>query len=440
MRILCNQRVAIIIGLLFIGNATADPFIQVGIDKTDITPKKAMPLWGYSSRTDPFSGVYDPLYCRTLVFDDGKTKAAIVSLDLGRTPPGHWVNTIRTHAKETYGIDSLLLCATHTHAAPNLGPDHAPHPWIKTVVDNIYLSIEKAQRHMQPAVFKTGQGSVDITYDRRVINEDGSVMMLWDNRERKFTHPVDQRIKVLQINNTQSQPIATLVHYACHPVISGNKNMRVSAEIPGVICAYVREQVGGECLFLQGACGEINPYLAALLQQDANAYAQLVEEAQKAAKEVVRIVQQAEPADAKEYAIRYKDVPVSFGFRHAVTDERLTTMLRSYFSEAQWQGISQPGFRMKASVSLLMLGDTFAWAGFPGEFFDDFQAELADDSPVAHTFFVGYCNGYYAYFPTIQAAAQGGYGASWGLIAEAGAGERFVDKAIIGLYELLGKL
>jgi len=440
MRILYCHRATIIMALLFTANAPAGPFLQVGIDKTDITPQKAMPLWGYSSRTDPFSGVYDPLYCRTLIFDDGVTKAAIVSLDLGRTPPGHWVDTIRAHAKAKYGIDSLLLCATHTHAAPNLGPDHAPHPWIKTVVDNIYLSIEKAQRRMQPALFKTGQGSVDITYDRRVINEDGSVTMLWDNHEREFTHSVDQRIKVLQINNTQSQPIATLVHYACHPVISGNKNMRVSAEIPGVICSYVGEQIGGECLFLQGACGEINPYLAALLQQDKNAYSQLVEEAEKAAKEIVKIIQQAKPTDAEDYAIRYKDVPVSFGFRHALTDERLTKMLKTYFSEAQWEEISQPDYRMRTSLSLLMLGDTFAWAGFPGEFFDDFQVELADHSPVAHTFFVGYCNGYYAYFPTIQAAAQGGYGASWGLIAEAGAGEQFVDQAIIGLYQLLDKL
>jgi hypothetical protein len=32
------------------------------------------------------------------------------------------------------------------------------------------------------------------------------------------------------------------------------------------------------------------------------------------------------------------------------------------------------------------------------------------------------------------------YGASWGLIAAAGTGERFVDQAIIALYQLLGQL
>ena len=87
-----------------------------------------------------------------------------------------------------------------------------------------------------------------------------------------------------------------------------------------------------------------------------------------------------------------------------------------------------------------MLGEEIAWAGFPGEFFDDFQVDLRRRSPVANTFFVGYCNGMYSYFPTIKAAAEGGYGASWGLLAEAGTGEQMVDKAVIGLYQLLGKI
>jgi hypothetical protein len=56
MGILYSQRVTLISVLLFITHATAGPLIQVGIDKTDITPQEAMPLWGYSSRTAPVGG------------------------------------------------------------------------------------------------------------------------------------------------------------------------------------------------------------------------------------------------------------------------------------------------------------------------------------------------------------------------------------------------
>jgi len=54
---------------------------------------------------------------------------------------------------------------------------------------------------------------------------------------------------------------------------------------------------------------------------------------------------------------------------------------------------------------------------------------------------LGYTNGYFGYFPTIVAAAQGGYGASnsntW---VEVGAGERMVDHAVTRIYEMLGRL
>jgi neutral ceramidase len=115
-------------------------------------------------------------------------------------------------------------------------------------------------------------------------------------------------------------------------------------------------------------------------------------------------------------------------------------LLQGFFSEDGLERFLNSDQILEADVSLLMLGKAIAWAGFPGEFFDDFQVDLRRRSPVANTFFVGYCNGMVSYFPTIAAAAEGGYGASWGLLAEAGTGERMVDKAVIGLYQMLGKL
>ena len=57
------------------------------------------------------------------------------------------------------------------------------------------------------------------------------------------------------------------------------------------------------------------------------------------------------------------------------------------------------------------------------------------------SFFMGYANGYYRYFPTIRAAGEGGYGASGATTwVEAGAGERMVEHALAKTYEMLGRL
>jgi hypothetical protein len=62
-------------------------------------------------------------------------------------------------------------------------------------------------------------------------------------------------------------------------------------------------------------------------------------------------------------------------------------------------------------------------------------------SPVPASFFLGYTNGYFAYFPTIAAAARGGYGANSTVNpSEVGTGERMLDTGLISLYELLGML
>lgn len=432
---------SIVLAVFFLNLAVwANPTLKVGVGRTEITPTEPMRLYGYSSRTAPFVGIFDPLFCRSVVFDDGATKAAIISLDSGTIPQGDWLDTISARLAGKYNIDHVLLAATHSHAAPQLGTHDQPIAWNEVIAARIYQAVEHALANMQTAHFKIGSGSLDITYDRRVVGADGRVTMLWQNHERQPTKPVDQRISVLHIQDPDDKPIATLVHYACHPVISGNKNNRVSAEIPGAVCSYVDKALGGECIFLQGACGDVNPYLAGYLQEDTAAYEVLITESEKVAREVVEAVHRARPIEQDDWTIHYKQRTVSFGLRHPASDERMKDLLGGFFSDEGRQRFLESDRRLEADVSLLMLGNAIAWAGFPGEFFDDFQVDLRERSPVANTFFMGYCNGMYSYFPTIEAAAEGGYGASWGLLAEAGTGERMVDSAIIGLYQLLGKL
>ena len=56
-------------------------------------------------------------------------------------------------------------------------------------------------------------------------------------------------------------------------------------------------------------------------------------------------------------------------------------------------------------------------------------------------FFFGYCNGYHQYFPTIEAAAEGGYGADSQVApVEVGAGEQLMNTALTWVFQMQGKL
>jgi hypothetical protein len=60
---------------------------------------------------------------------------------------------------------------------------------------------------------------------------------------------------------------------------------------------------------------------------------------------------------------------------------------------------------------------------------------------VPNALFLGYTNGYFDYFPTIAATAEGGYGAAdSNTYVEVGAGERMLRHALVRIYEMLGRL
>ena len=96
---------------------------------------------------------------------------------------------------------------------------------------------------------------------------------------------------------------------------------------------------------------------------------------------------------------------------------------------------------LQLPVATVLLNKRIALMTVPGEAFVEFQINWRDRCPVRDAFFLGYANGYYGYFPTIQAASRGGYGGAdataW---VEVGAGERMVDHAVISIYRMLGRL
>ena len=53
---------------------------------------------------------------------------------------------------------------------------------------------------------------------------------------------------------------------------------------------------------------------------------------------------------------------------------------------------------------------------------------------IPNTFVFGYCNKTFGYFPTVNAAWEGGYGGREATLVEVGAGERFVTKTLANLY------
>ena len=416
--------------------------LEVGVATVDITPPLGMPMRGYSSRKELSNGIWDPLYAKSIVFDDGNKCVSFVVLDLIGPPPKDVCERIRQKAEKELQVSSILFLAIHTHAGPDLKPDlpSKEKPWLPTLEAKIYEVINHAVSSKSPVTVEIGYGSADISYDRRVVNPDGTVKMLWSNPDRVKNTPVDQTVGVVGFKAKDGKWIAILVHYACHPVVFEGSNLKYSAEFPGVMRNYVDECLGGTCLYLQGACGEINPYDRPR-ESNQDTYMKLKQTGIALGKEVVRITKSMKPVKEDTLSLRTYQYTTNLKYRYDLNNEKVKEFYIKQGGKEYYEKLlrDRPSI-IKAETPIVLLGKEIAWVGFPGEFFDDFQIALRNRSPIPNTFFLGYCNDVFSYFPTIQAASEGGYGASYSTYVEVGAGERLVDNAIIRLHTITGNL
>lgn len=413
--------------------------LRAGVAKVDITPPAGLPLWGYAARKEVSRGTMDPLYAHVLVLGTSEKSIAIVTVDLGRSfgPASH--DRLRTAVKKSSNISHVLVSATHSHSGPVIRDENASE-WETATVDKIAIAIDEAEQNSQEARIGIGYGKIYVGHNRRLVNQDRTITWLDRNLTKIPTAPVDPVITVLRIDSEYGSPLAILVNYACHPVIFGPDNLKYSAEFPGVLTKVVQQSFGSKplCLFLQGAAGDINPYHAVTpLSEDAAAMRdwtgeELAMEAVRVAKAICTEASEASTIDCIEDQIDFNLRWQPDAFRQALQD----------FGKEHFES-SAPSIQAQWSLPTVtvLINKWIAFMTMPGEPFIEFQLNWRDHCSVPDCLFLGYTNGYFGYFPTIAAAAEGGYGANsattW---LEVGAGERMLNQSLVRVNEMLGRL
>ena len=391
---------------------------NAGVSQVNITGPIGSTMYGYGARGSALStGVHDSLYARTLILSDGRVKVALVTLDMGAIYATS-TRRIRKGLSEKLGLNHLMLIASHSHSTPtNL--ENFPSegdPWLKEIERRITRSIIDANQNLQPAFIASSKGEVNEGFNRRLVKVNGEVTMMWRNEERIPTSPLDYELGVIHIK-TKDKSLATLVNFACHPVVLGPDNLEYSADYPGAVSRKVSEAIGGQVMYLPGAQGDINPF-EDKQPVEQGGFEQVDRLGSEIAKEVQRLIGRM---------VHYESNLEMF-VRKEVIDL------------AKRQDVNRIHRDVPAEISTLLVGNNLAFGFFPGEFFVEHGLSLKSRSPIENTFFVGYTNDHLTYFPTIQATTEGGYGAATRTFVEVGAGERLVNRVLINLLYLAGKI
>jgi len=387
-------------------------------------------MWGYGARHDFLStGTLDALYATALVVQAGTNKLAIVGLDLGRAPSERSLQNIRNRIQGEAGIQHSFIAGSHTHHGPVLeladedgkgrGRFNAALRYYKELEDGIVAAIFDAHANLQTARIAVGSVKLD-GFNR--------------NRHTKIEpKPVDRDLAVIRFDDSAGRPVALLVNFSAHPTMIQAGELKFSADYIGAMRTAIEKEFGAQAVFMQGASGD--------LSVNQGSHKGHVAFGEALGREAVRVVSGLTPKEVERPSLTVREERFKFSSRTDLSNPFTRAAYSvAFFPElvANYADEYAEGVRPRLTVALLN-GD-IALVGASGEFFCNHAIRLKERARAGHVFFFGYCNGYHQYFPTIEAAAEGGYGADNAVApAEVGAGERIADTALTWLYQMRGK-
>jgi len=430
--------------------------MEMGFSRVRITPPLGTSLCGqvFEYRA---KGVESELYATAMVLDDGSAQAAMVSCDVILLTTDT-AREVREAAAQRTGIpaEHIIVSATHTHSGPStmaiLGAA-SDHGYIESMKDGIVEAIAAARGQARPGRLEVAQGTLaGYAFNRRFLMSDGTVAthpFKLDPHIVEQEGPDSEALTVFCATDDAGKAMGAAVHFACHATVMERNNELVSADFPGKAAEFVRQGLGEgvECLFLQGASGnicQVNPrdgsrkevglawtkeMGAAIGEKALGLMREGAVEARgrlRAATRTIEIARREIPPELLAWAQRHEPVDTElptlsdYGSEHYAQDKGAVVSVEEIFRTPHWANFYASEIKILESLrreqpmlplTLTVLAqDNWALAAIPAEVFIEHAQTIGKRSPFAMTAVVTLANGWNGYIPTKRAFARaGGY-------------------------------
>jgi hypothetical protein len=207
------------------------------------------PVWiaGFGNKRAA-NGVHDDLWARTIVFDDGKTRIAIVALDVIGFMNDDVID-VRKQIPAGTGVTYTIVTSTHSHEGPDLLGLWGKTPF-RSGVDKDYLEYVKRQ------IVKSVENAVaGIRPARLEVSEDltGALHMVKDTRDPQV---FDAGLRLIRAVDTESgKTLGSLISWGNHPETLWGKNLLITSDFPHYVREGVEKAIGGVAVYINGAVG-----------------------------------------------------------------------------------------------------------------------------------------------------------------------------------------
>ncbi len=432
-----------------------------GFGRADITPTDSVPMVGYGDENKRKSvGFLDPIYANCVALQDetGETVILVV-LDL----VGLWdsqVESVKQAVMKTTGVakDHVMVSVTHDHGAPGL-TGTLPIRYRSYIFDQMGKAAAEAVADLKPATASVGSAEVEgLNFVRHYLLANGKYAgdNFGDFTAAAITaheSEADHTARLLRFEREGAKDIL-VVNFQVHCTATGGMNRTdVSADIAGSIRDTIEAQAEVNCIYMQGACGNINPtsrIAGETLTTDYKAYGKRFwEQAAPALEQMTPVklgliklsgnlryegtVDHSRDGQIKAASEIYNNFMKTGDREQSVIDGRPYDIHSCYHAEAIIAKASE-GPTLSLELNTIGFGDVAIFT-CPYEIFDVNANYVRDNSPYAMTLCMAYCNGHRSYIASAESFKNGSYEADQCRFVP-GTGEELAEQYVSMLKEL----
>lgn len=239
--------------------------IKFGLGRECIDPEMPISLAGYFNRR-MWDRVLDDIEVRAVVLKSGGEYAAVIQFDLLCVTFRLYKAVAREIARakiKNISMKNTLVCAIHTHTAPDINGDPNSDAYIRFAARKAAEALKAAAEELTPGELLGGMTQdARFLFNRRYWMKDGSVVTNPGKLNGEIVRPegeIDPQIPLLAIRTDAGLAllISSIVNHT--DTIGG---CGVSADWPGFLRRALEPEMapGGMVLHLIGASGNINHF------------------------------------------------------------------------------------------------------------------------------------------------------------------------------------
>ena len=358
-------------------DAQFDPDIDKWTDVNGNNQFDAVWMAGFQNKRAA-QGVKDDLMAVAAVIDDGQTRIGIISADtIGLMRK--FVLSVREEIPAEWGLDYVMVHATHNHEGPDTQGLWGPK-FLKSGVDDVYM--ERLKKNFISA-FEMAIDNLEPAQMSLALISTNPLTPIKDKRKPIV---IDDDIRAILFNRPDGSIIGSLINFGIHVELTWDKNLELTSDVAGYLRRGISEGIyyddqlikpglGGTTLWLTGNIGGLmtsgptdpiyDPVLKKTLTKPSHAKARAY--GYSLASSVIEAFDAGNFEASPNPSLTVRSMEIELGIENFMLS--IGTLLGVIDSDLKFSLIP-PFIRYLSEVAFIQLGDA-SITGVPGELYPE---------------------------------------------------------------------